>query len=186
MSRAERAVMSPRTETTDLETWLDIKREIARLEGMATKELVAEFTERWGYQSHSHNRKWLIRRIAWRIQEQAHGGLSERAKARIQELAANAVVRLNPPKDWPPTAPTSPTQATSREINQTREPGALLPGTRLVRRYRGRVHEVVVLDGGEFEYGGEVYRSLTAVARAITGQHLSGPRFFKIKESGKP
>lgn len=61
---------------------------------------------------------------------------------------------------------------------------ALRPGTRLLREWHGATHEVLVLSHG-LEYGGKTYRSLSAVARAITGTHWSGPIFFGIKSSTK-
>lgn len=56
------------------------------------------------------------------------------------------------------------------------------PGTRLVREWQGQVYEVTVLEFG-YEYGGEVYRSLSHVAKSITGAHCSGPRFFGVTKS---
>jgi len=62
----------------------------------------------------------------------------------------------------------------------------LKPGTRLLREWGGRTHTVIVLDEG-FEYDGERYRSLTEIARHITGAHWSGPRFFGLREpAAKP
>ena len=55
----------------------------------------------------------------------------------------------------------------------------MMPGVRLVRNWRGKAHTVLVLENG-FEYAGERYRSLTEIARRITGSHLSGPRFFGV------
>ena len=61
-----------------------------------------------------------------------------------------------------------------------RPPVALKPGTRLLREWQGTTHEVRVLDAG-FDYAGQTYKSLSAVARAITGTPWSGPLFFGIK-----
>jgi hypothetical protein len=58
----------------------------------------------------------------------------------------------------------------------------LKPGTRLLREWGGRTHSVIVLDGG-FEYDGSRYRSLTEIARRITGAHWSGPRFFGLRKT---
>ncbi|MGB2821614.1 MAG: DUF2924 domain-containing protein, partial [Phycisphaerae bacterium] len=61
----------------------------------------------------------------------------------------------------------------------------LAPGTRLVREYRGQQHEVTVCHDGTLEYGGKQFRTLSAVAKAISGQHCSGPRFFGLPTAGK-
>lgn len=57
----------------------------------------------------------------------------------------------------------------------------LKPGTKLVREWQGKVHEVLALEDGQFAYGGKTYPSLTVIAREITGTHQSGPRFFGLK-----
>jgi hypothetical protein len=62
----------------------------------------------------------------------------------------------------------------------SRPPVVLKPGTRLLREWQGVTHEVRVLDSG-FDYAGQTYKSLSAVARAITGTPWSGPMFFGIK-----
>lgn len=61
-----------------------------------------------------------------------------------------------------------------------RPPVTLKPGTRLLREWQGATHEVLVLDVG-FDYAGQTYKSLSAIARAITGTPWSGPLFFGIK-----
>ncbi len=61
--------------------------------------------------------------------------------------------------------------------------GRLKPGTVLVRGWRGQTHTVVVRDGG-FDYGGRLHRSLSTIAREITGAHWSGPRFFRLGGKG--
>lgn len=60
-------------------------------------------------------------------------------------------------------------------------PRKLTPGTRLVRDWHGAGHTVTVLADG-FEYDGQHWKSLTAVARAITGAHWNGPLFFGLAE----
>jgi hypothetical protein len=63
-----------------------------------------------------------------------------------------------------------------------RRPRLLRSGTRLLREWGGRTHTVIVLDDG-FEYDGERYRSLTVIARRITGAHWSGPGFFGLRKT---
>src|SRR3954468_4657449 len=107
------------------------------------------------------SRDLLIREIAYKMQERAHGGLAPAIKRRLRgmatELEANGAGALAP---------------------------ALLfkPGTRLLREWGGRTHTVVVLDHG-FEYDGSRYGSLTLIARRITGAHWSAPRFFGLRRA---
>lgn len=101
----------------------------------------------------------LARTIAYSLQEKVSGGLPRHIAREIRggvlELAASSLA--------PDRAP------------------ALRPGTRLTREWHGRTYHVHVVDGG-FEYGDQRYRSLTAIAREITGAAWSGPRFFGIDE----
>jgi hypothetical protein len=159
---------------------LNLKKEIARLESLTTPELRREFAELFGWESHSHNRRFLVRRIAWKLQEREYGGLSERARRRAEELAAETDLRVRPPNgDLAHAAPVSRTGATSAPINRHRDPRLPLPGTTITRRYKGRVLRVTVLERG-FEFLGERHRSLTAVTRAATGSHWNGWLFFGL------
>jgi len=108
-------------------------------------------------------RDLLLRGVAHRLQELAFGGLSPAAARRLEASVA-------------------PTGA-----GRTRRAGTarLKPGTVLVRGWRGRTHTVVVREDG-FEHGGRLYRSLSLVAREVTGAHWSGPRFFRLGGKGRP
>jgi hypothetical protein len=157
---------------------LNVKTELAKLEAITTPELREQFAKLFGYESHSHNRKYLVRRIAWKLQEREYGGLSERARRRAEELARDAELRVRPPNGPLVTsAPESRTDSPTRRINQHRDPRLPMPGTVLTRRYRGVDLHVTVLEDG-FEYLGERYRSLSAVAKAITGSHWNGYYFW--------
>ena len=156
---------------------LNIAKEVADLEQMTVGQLQQRYVEVFGEPVRSRHKQYLIRRIAWRLQANAEGGLSERALRRAEELANIADVRVTPPRAAPgatkATAP--PALATDRRL-----PPA---GTALTRRYKGRTISVIVLPDG-FEYDGERYRSLSAVAKAVTGSHMNGFRFFQIE--GQP
>ena len=104
------------------------------------------------------SRDLLRRALAHKIQEQAYGGLSLAARRRLQTLAR--------------------AMAQDGEVALKPSPGQK-PGARLVREWRGEAHCVLVLDDG-FLYRDQRYRSLTAIARVITGAHWSGPRFFGL------
>lgn len=167
---------------------LNVEKELARLRALTTPALRREYLELFGWPSHSHNRRFLIRRLAWKVQEREYGGLSERARRRAEELAAAADLRVRPPNgDLSPTAPVSRTGAPSAPIDRHRDPRLPLAGTTITRCYKGRVLRVTVLERG-FEFLGERYRSLTAVAKAATGSHWNGWLFFRLstkKDSAK-
>jgi Protein of unknown function (DUF2924) len=112
------------------------------------------------------SRDLLMRAIAYRLQELAFGGLPKWAR---QSLAGSAI-------GSDPSDPSDP----GEQAPMAAEP-RLRPGVRLVREWRGRTHAVIVLGDG-FEFEGRPYRSLTQIAREITGAHWSGPRFFGLKD----
>jgi len=153
-----------------------IKKELAALEQMTVGQLHERYAEVFGEGTRSRHRQYLIRRIAWRLQANAEGGLSERALRRAEELANIADVRVTPPKVGPAER-TARTVASVRVVTDPRLPA---PGTAITRKYKGRTLTVTVLADG-FEYAGERYPSLTAVAKAITGSHINGFRFFQLE-----
>ncbi len=161
---------------------LNMKKEVAALEAMTVGELQERYVEVFGEPVRSRHKRYLIRRIAWRLQANAEGGLSERALQRAAELANVADVRTTPPKDHSHEATAIALPATQRRTLQTpvsSDPRLPAPGCQLTRKYKGQTLVVTVLADG-FEYEGECYKSLTAVAKAITGSHISGFRFFKL------
>ena len=107
-------------------------------------------------------RDYLIPRLAWRIQELAYGGLTDAAQERINRLM----------RSKEPIKPSS---------NRIRRPAI---GTKLIREYQGVQHHVTVARNG-FEYQNRTYRSLSHIAREITGTRWSGPLFFGLNRSGK-
>ncbi len=153
----------------------NLRKELAALERMTPAELREKYREMFGDESRSGNRQWLYRRCAWRLQELVHGGISERARRRAMEIANDADVRSIPPKSITP-APDAPRQTRRTSIR----PDDRLPMARTVmtRLFKGRTYTVTVLPDG-FEYDGEMYKSLTAVAHAITGSHWNGYHFFR-------
>ena len=155
---------------------LSIKKELAALEQMTVGQLQERYAEVFGETARSRHRQYLIRRIAWRLQANAEGGLSERAQRRAEELANIADVRVTPPKAGPAER-TAPCVA---GVRVTADPRLPAPGAAITRKYKGRTLTVTVLADG-FEYAGERYTSLTAVAKAITGSHINGFRFFQLE-----
>jgi hypothetical protein len=157
---------------------LNVGKEVAALRRLTVKELRARYAEVFGDQTKTGNKTWLVKRIAWRLQALAEGDLSERARRRAAELANDADLRTTPPKvrsSLTPPAERTET-ATLRIKSHDRLPP---PGTLLTRRYKGETLEVKVLPRG-FEFEGEIYKSLSAVAKRITGTHCNGYLFFRL------
>jgi hypothetical protein len=139
----------------------DTEVRIIALEALTTADLQIEWRRLYRAMPPTRlSRDLLIRGVAYRVQEQAHGGLSLSTKRRLHTLSEGADQRGG--------------SAAAPAIKLT-------PGTKLVREWHGHAHTVSVLDGG-FEYQGERYPSLTRIARRITGVHWSGPLFFGISK----
>jgi hypothetical protein len=152
-----------------------MEQTIAALGRMTVTQLRDQYLEAFGEPSRSGNKEFLFKRVAWRIQSLAEGGLSERARRRADELARDADIRTTIPK-----VPTSdaPQRTVTRKLATTHD-RLPIPGTVLTRKYRGKQVEVKVLPAG-FEYDGQTYRSLSAVAKAVTGSHWNGLLFFGL------
>lgn len=162
---------------------LNVGKEVAALQRMTVKELRAKYADVFGEETPANNKGWLVKRIAWRLQALAEGGLSERARQRAAELANDADLRLSPPKAKAGPALAERTKTAALRVKgDDRLP---LPGTVITRAYKGETLHVKVLPHG-FEFEGEVFKSLSAVAKAITGQHCNGYYFFRLgKEEGR-
>jgi len=160
---------------------MNITKEVAGLQKLTVKELQARYAQAFGEATNGHHKAWLIKRIAWRLQAIAEGDLSERARQRAAELAIDADLRLSPPK----LAATTPAPERTLTIVQTQGDVRLpIAGTIITRLYRGRTLQVKVLPRG-FEYEGEIYKSLSAVAKFITGQHCNGFHFFRFGKGAR-
>jgi Protein of unknown function (DUF2924) len=136
----------------------ELSQKLAALNDLTAPQLRAEWRRLYRGQPPRLSRDLLVRSIAYRIQELAHGGLSKATRRKL--LALTKVLQSNgsiEPDDGP----------------------NLRPGARLVREWRGRTHTVQVTEDG-FECDGKPYSSLSKIAHAITGAHWSGPRFFGL------
>ena len=160
---------------------LNVEREAAAMQKMGAKELRAKYAEVFGEQTPANNKAWLIRRIAWRLQALAEGDLSERARRRAEELANDADLRLHPPRLAPAAAP--PERIGTAGLDPRPDGRLPPPGTVLTRKYKGEVLQLKVRPDG-FEFEGQVYGSLSAAAKAITGAHCNGYLFFKLGDTG--
>ena len=156
---------------------LNIVKEVAALRRLSTRDLRARYAETFGEATNANNKVWLVKRIAWRLQVQAEGDLSERARRRADELANDADLRLSPP--LPKAAATPATDSMPARSPSQSDDRVPPPGSVITRAYKGEVLQVQVLEHG-FTFEGTVYRSLSAVARTITGQHCNGFHFFRL------
>ena len=111
------------------------------------------------------SRELLMQAIAYRVQVTAHGGLSRSMQARLRGTKRGAGSR------------------DTRTLPKPSVQHRFKPGTRLIREWQGKVHEVTVGDDGSFVHQGVAHASLSSVARAITGTRWSGPAFFGLKAS---
>ncbi len=142
-----------------------IVTQIAELSEMDMDELKRLWTELYPDikppSAQNLNRIYIARRLAYRLQEIAHGGLPDTTRTQLRKMIKN------------PT----PTQ---RKRNNDLPPA----GTHLIREWRGIEHRVTVLHDG-FEYDRKKYKSLSVIARVITGTRWSGPLFFGLKTQDK-
>ena len=138
-----------------------LERQITALENCNVAALKEKFSELYGFECGATNAKNLRNRIAYKLQEIYFGGLSDEDKALLTEIANND--------------PASNLQF----ANVTPRP--LARGTRLCRDWKGKTYEVIVHPNNKFEFEGEMYRSLSAIADKITGTHWNGKKFFGVK-----
>ena len=147
------------------------------MQDKTVNQLVQRYEQVLNEQCRSRNKPYLIRRIAWRLQANAEGGLSRAALKKAEELAVDAETRVTAPRkhssdgvklvvpeptafvDWDPRLPP--------------------PGNIVERLYKGQMIRVIVLKDG-FEYEGQRYKSLTAIAKEVSGTHCNGFLFFRL------
>ena len=153
---------------------LNINKEVAAMERMTVGELQENFADVFGEPTNGRHKQWLIKRIAWRMQANRNGGLSQRARQRAREIADAADLRVMAPRR--PIERPVPVRSDDR----------LPPVDDIVCRvYKGKQYVVTVMEDG-FEFEGARYKSLSAIAKVITGQHWNGFRFFNLtKKDGK-
>jgi len=158
-----------------------IAAQVTALRRMTVGELREKYREVFGEETRSGNKDWLWKRIAWRIQEIEYGGLSERAKRRAGDLANELDIRSRVPLGAFDDAPGKKRKivrvsATALVSHDRRLP---MPGTVINREYKGNIYQVKVLDDG-FEYEDRIFKSLSAIAKEITGSHWNGFKFFNL------
>ena len=142
-----------------------VSKRLAELELMATPDLRGKWAQTFGHEPpRQASRSLLLHALSYNIQERDEGGLSATIRRRLVRWAAADGT------DPQPVTPTTP---------------QLKPGCRLVREWRGEVHDVTVIDQG-FAYRGDHYTSLSGIARIITGSSRSGPLFFGLRKTNGP
>lgn len=161
---------------------LNVAKEVAAMERMTIGELRKRYAELCAETTQAGNRTWLIRRIVWRMQSVEEGGLSELARQQARDLANSSDLRVTAPRARKPSPDASQRATVPCRIDGgSRIP---LPGTVLTRDYKGqRILVHVVAQGFVFE--GELYKSLSAVAKQITGSHWNGFKFFNLPNEGE-
>ena len=135
---------------------------LAALKNMTVNELKAEWQALFDAPAPNNSRTFLESRLAYRIQELTYGGPDKQTR-RLLEMLANEV------------------EGTLTRKAQIADPRNPVVGTKLIREWDGIAHTVTVLKEG-FDWGGKRYKSLSAVARAITGTRWNGYRFFGLRE----
>jgi len=133
-----------------------VRRQLLALAQMSKPELAEKWQDLFGKEAPNYGTVFMRKRLAFRVQELFYGGLSRDLLKAMLRNGGDPVAA----------------QAKKRGPR---------PGTIIVRMWHGERHEVVIRTNG-FEYNGQLYRSLTAVARKITGAHWNGKRFFQLTE----
>jgi len=136
--------------------------QLAALKTARIADLKAKWRDLFESEPPPYNRRFLEHRLAYRIQELAYGGLKPETVERLDALADEIDGKLSPRR-----------RIEYRPVS----------GTGFVREWKGVEHHVTVRDE-DFEYQGRPYRSLSAVARAITGTRWNGLVFFGLKKQG--
>ena len=154
------------TPTSNFTAPASVASQIARLPELPMPEIKALWQRLFGDDTPTHNRQFLERRIAYRLQEvefrKVDTNLLERNKRRIASLVETGKVKKRD-RDYRPAA-----------------------GTVLTREYQGVEHRVIVTQDGQYDFQGRMYPSLSMIAREITGTRWSGPLFFGLKAPATP
>lgn len=150
----------------------EVLSQIEALKAVSTPAIEEKYKGLLGKTTAPNNRTYLIRQLAYRMQELTYGGVSGETKTKIEEL----VKTYNPIN-----------KAVSKSSGKTesgRDTRLPLPGSFITKKYKDKRIEVKVLEDG-FEYQGSFYKNLTAVAQKITGAHWNGFMFFGLRKNGK-
>lgn len=145
--------------------------EIMTLKNASAEELQKRYKELYGEDAAETHKTYLWRKIAYKLQEQAHGGLSAKAQGKLKTLIEDFDPINN--KSLRPDTPIVNQRAPAKD---KRLP---IPGTVITKAYKGTNYQVKVLEKG-FEYNGKIYKTLSAIAKEITGAHWNGYLLFNL------
>ena len=150
--------MTPHAQQSDTAS---VAARIAQLSHLPMDNLWALWDEHFDERPNHHHRTWLESRLAYKIQARAFGGLKASVRRKLEEIGETGIL---PPR-------------------LRRDADRLLPGTVLTRVYDDVEHKVTVRGMRDFEYRDQRFKSLTAIAKVITGCAWSGPAFFGLKNA---
>jgi hypothetical protein len=169
------ASMATRSRCDAMSNRMLIDQEVAALGDLSREVLAERWTKVYGHPPPKGARRdFLLRAAAWHFQANKLGGLPPDTRRMLRTATAQAKGKFAPTRSC--TGAAEPVTSASPVAKVRRQ---LSPGTRLVREWNGRSHVVDVLEEG-FAFEGRLHKSLTAIARQITGAHWSGPRFFGL------
>ncbi len=148
---------------------------IMELKEKTLDELQAKHQELFpGQPAPSNNKVYLWRKIAYRLQELEYGGISTEAQSKIQEL-----IQQYDPIDNKTLRPDNALEERPKKTKLSRDKRLPISGTVIIKEYKGIKIEIKILESG-FEYHNKVYKSLTAIAKDVTGAHWNGYLFFNL------
>jgi len=145
--------------------------EIMALKNAPTEELLKRYKELYGEDAASNHRLYLWRKVAYKLQERGYGSLSAKAKSRLKVL-----IEEYDPINNKALRPNKPAPCISAISKDKRLP---IPGTVITKEYKGAKYQVKVLEKG-FEHKGKIHKTLSAIAKEITGSHWNGYLFFNL------
>jgi len=141
------------------------------LKNAPVEELQKRYKELYGKDAPGTHKTYLWRKIAYKLQEQKHSGLSAKAKETLKTL-----IEEFDPINNKALRPDKPMVNQETSVKDKRLP---IPGTVVTKKYKGTNYQVKVLEKS-FEYNGNIYRTLSAIAKEITGSHWNGYLFFNL------
>ena len=145
--------------------------DIMALKKAPAEELQRRYKELYGEDASGTHKTYLWRKIAYKLQEQKHGGLSVKTKGRLKVLIDDF-----DPINNKALRPDKPMVSQEAPVKDKRLP---IPGTVITKEYKGATYQVKVLEKG-FEYNAKIYKTLSAIAKEITGAHWNGYLFFNL------
>jgi len=145
--------------------------EIMALKSASAEELLKRYKELYGEDSTSSHKLYLWRKVAYKLQEREYGSLSAKAKNRLKSF-----IEEYDPINNKALRPDNPVVSQTAPGKDKRIP---IPGTVITKDYKGSNYKIKVLEAG-FEYSGKIYKTLSAIAKEITGAHWNGYLFFNL------